>query len=170
MRKFIVQHFALYERVQSNIGMFFGALFLLASFIMVFMEGIDSASMYIFGFGAIMFVGSLLFIPKKTYSSLRCGKWIFSTFLLLGLIELKHPYELFESFLSWPLTGILLFELWVGFSWFGYGYFEKFPVKWNELDEEQKYDYGNIPGASMSKDQYDEFQIIKKKYASASST
>jgi hypothetical protein len=46
-------------------------------------------------------------------------------------------YDYFLMFLS-------LIEIWIGFSWFGLGYFNLFPLKWTELDNEQKIQYGNI--------------------------
>lgn len=35
-----------------------------------------------------------------------------------------------------------MLEAWIGFSWFGVGYFDIWPVKWDELDEYQKYYFG----------------------------
>lgn len=69
--------------------------------------------------------------------------WYFNGFLLIAIlwmifrdewiIQLSIPWSMLVLYLGFPLGGL--------------GYFSKFPVKWVELDDEQKWYYGR---AAMS--------------------
>lgn len=73
----------------------------------------------------------------------RGSFWSFNGFLLIGILWLILGWE-FILQLSIP-WGVLV--LYFGFPIGGLGYFERYPVKWIELDEEQKWYYGR---AAMS--------------------
>jgi hypothetical protein len=47
---------------------------------------------------------------------------------------------------------------------FGFVYFRFFPVKWEELDEFQKLQYGMFPYANLTEEQRKEWSKIYKKY------
>jgi len=48
------------------------------------------------------------------------------------------------SILSYIFLGIFAFGAWLGFSWFGAGYFELWPVKREELTDSQKEQFDAI--------------------------
>ena len=69
--------------------------------------------------------------------------WYFNGFLLIGLIWMATGRP--EWMLLWPMVAWFLIVLYFGFPLFGFSYFEKYPVKWEELeDEEQKWYYGVV--------------------------
>jgi hypothetical protein len=69
---------------------------------------------------------------------LRAPRIIFPTFISLMICEANYlPYYVVTFFLI-----LFMLEAWIGFSWFGVGYFDIWPVKWDELDEYQKYYFG----------------------------
>ena len=49
---------------------------------------------------------------------------------------------------------------------FGFVYFRFFPVKWEELDEFQKFQYGSVKNDSLTVEQRKEWIIIFEKYNS----
>lgn len=73
-----------------------------------------------------------------TITALRCTRIMGPYFLLMALVIGLDP--------AWPVFqwwDIVLMALWVPmiwltFPWFGWGYFERWPVKREELDDEQK--------------------------------
>lgn len=73
----------------------------------------------------------------------RGGFWNFLGFIILGLLGFFTGIEIFYNLtIPWALQ-----VLYFGFNLGGFGYFSKYPVKWNELDKEQKWFYGD---AAMS--------------------
>ena len=69
--------------------------------------------------------------------------WNFNGFLLIAILFGITGSELIISLsIPWAMQ-----TLYFGFDLWGYGYFSRYPVKWKELDEEQKWYYGQ---AAMS--------------------
>lgn len=103
------------------------------------------------------------------YNNMHRGSfWYFNGFLLIGLLWLITGRP--EWLIFWPTIAWFLFVLYFGFPLGGLGYFQKFPVKWEELDEEQKWYWGNgVTSGDLRKqiafpaDQYIEWLEIKKR-------
>lgn len=65
--------------------------------------------------------------------------------------------------LHYTYLGYLMLLWWIGFNFFNIGYFTLFPIKWEELDEEQKYQYG-FNSDKLSDTQFEEWiSIINKR-------
>lgn len=81
---------------------------------------------------------------QSRYNSTDRGAfWNFNGFLLIAILFLITRSELIISLsIPWALQ-----VLYFGFDLRGYGYFSRYPVKWKELDDEQKWYYGQ---AAMS--------------------
>lgn len=90
-----------------------------------------------FAFGYTIRIGEL------NISSLRCTRIMLPTFIITTLV-IKEITPTTYDFYDYFLMLLSLIEIWIGFSCFGFDYFSLFPVKWNELDDEQKIQYGNI--------------------------
>lgn len=76
---------------------------------------------------------------QKHYNATDRGAfWSFNGYLILGFAGFFTGIELFYR-LTIPWT---LMVLYLGFPIGGLGYFSKFPVKWDELDMEQKWFFG----------------------------
>lgn len=71
--------------------------------------------------------------------------WYYNGFLLIALLWIATGRP--EWLILWPTIGWSLIVLYFGFPLGGLAYFEKFPFQWYELDEEQKWQYGQ---AAMS--------------------
>ena len=72
-----------------------------------------------------------------TFTALRASRIIFPVFCLAGFLTAINPNwpELtWYTTLAYLLVGIVVY--------FGFIYFRFYPVKWNELDEYQKFQYG----------------------------
>lgn len=78
---------------------------------------------------------------------------------LIGLILIKE-IPMHPSILTFILMFLLLLT-WIGFRLGGVGYFCFFPVKWNELDNEQKYYMGKIDFTSLQEEEQNEWHILK---------
>lgn len=100
----------------------------------------------------------------KYWSYPRAARITFPIFVVTGFVHVTNP--------NWPipsLLGLLLFLLtagciWVGFPklplWFGHGYFNLYPIKWEELDRDQKYQYGSYNQTKLTSEQYNEWKHI----------
>lgn len=77
---------------------------------------------------------------QKMYNNTNRGPfWFYNGYLLIGLSWLLFGQNELVIQSSIPYT---LLVLYFGFPLGGLGYFSKFPVKWKELDDEQKWYYG----------------------------
>lgn len=82
-----------------------------------------------------------IFPGQKHYNNCNRGPfWFFNGFLLIGIIWwlLGRPDAVLIAAIPWAVL-----VLYFGFPIGGLGYFSKFPVKWSELDAEQKWYYGS---------------------------
>lgn len=86
----------------------------------------------------------------KEYSALRCTRIMAPYFIVMGFIITLDPSYPILQIWDWLLLGGWAFLCWLTFPLFGLGYFAKWPVKREELDDEQK-------------EFYDIFQTIKNK-------
>ena len=119
----------------------------------------------LFGCGCILFASGLSFIPKKTYIALRCGTRIFLTAVALGISLI---FDRQQSDTSFSFVTMVLMALFAATLYFGFVYFRFYPVEWDELDQEQKYDYGahamSGDGHGMTVEQHNEWLTIAKQY------
>ncbi len=93
------------------------------------------------------------------YNAPRASRIIFPLFLITGLFVAMNP--------DWPTpTPLIWFLYFLVFTslFFGFVYFKIFPVKWEELDEFQKYQYGIFKGNELTTTQFNEWVKITKKY------
>ncbi|WP_439473830.1 hypothetical protein [Algoriphagus formosus] len=83
---------------------------------------------------------------QKHYNNTDRGAfWSFNGFLLIALLWWITGAE-WTLMLSIPWA---LLVLYFGFHIFGLGYFSRFPVRWPELDAEQKWYYGQAAQSGM---------------------
>jgi hypothetical protein len=61
------------------------------------------------------------------------------TLLLAGISQ-----SLGYSIISICFLAIFVFSAWLGFDWFGFGYFELWPIKREELTESQKEQFDQL--------------------------
>jgi len=61
---------------------------------------------------------------------------------------------------DWVVDSILAFLAYVGFDWFGIGYFAIWPVKFDELDDFQKYMFSRHKFHKLTEDQVKELRKI----------
>lgn len=91
-------------------------------------------------------------------SAPRASRIIYPLMVITGYISVTNPDWPNPTFLIWVLYGLLATSLFLGFV-----YFRFYPVKWEELDDFQKYQYGMLKAQSLSRDQYIEFHKIVEK-------
>lgn len=73
----------------------------------------------------------------KWYANIpRISTIMFPSLLLAGIF---HANDL--NIISYIFLGIFSLGAWIGFDWFGLGYFQLWPVKREELSEMQKKQY-----------------------------
>jgi hypothetical protein len=97
----------------------------------------------------------------KTYNAPRASRIIFPVFVITGIFVSINPDWPTPTPLIWFLyliTAIVLF--------FGFVYFRFSPVKWEELDEFQKFQYGSVKNDSLTEEQRKEWIKIYEKYNS----
>jgi len=97
------------------------------------------------------------------FNAPRASRIIFPLFVITGiLIAFFTP--------NWPTPTFILSILYlldVIALFFGFVYFRINPIKWDELDEEQKLQYGLFEnGSKLTKEQEKEWLKIYKKYNS----
>lgn len=95
---------------------------------------------------------------NKLYSYVRASTPITIAFCTMVLLVSDADYPILSGndFIS---LGLLITAL-----FFGFVYFSHFPVKYNELDESQKWQYGNyVQKEEMSQREYMEWLIIDAK-------
>jgi len=94
----------------------------------------------------------------KQIRMLRCSRIMFPYFILWIFSQHYVPEYIFCL-----LTALWVFQLWIGFNWFGFGYFEIWPVKFEELDDEQKIQFGIIKANELTKEQLEELEKLNNK-------
>ena len=97
----------------------------------------------------------------KTFNMLRASRIMFPSFLIGAILSVVFFH------LLWVKVLILLylsFLVWIGFDLYGIGYFKLFPVKWGELDDEQKYQWGMINSENFTLSQFKEWLKLRDIY------
>jgi hypothetical protein len=61
---------------------------------------------------------------------------------------------------DWIIDSLFVFLAWTGFSWLGAGYFEIWPIKFEELDDFQKYAFSRANFHELTEDQAAEITKI----------
>lgn len=89
----------------------------------------------------------------RRYNAPRASRIIFPLFVITGLVHTLEP-----SILSWCLIGLTVVSLYLGFVHFTLPWNK---VKWEELDDIQKYQYGYAK--RLTNEQFKEWLIIVKK-------
>ncbi|MFW6225716.1 MAG: hypothetical protein ACOC3V_01995 [bacterium] len=95
----------------------------------------------------------------KTYNMLRASRIMFPSFLAGSILSIIFFHLILVKLLILVYLSTLV---WVGFDLKGVGYFKLYPVKWEELDDEQKYQWGMINQLDLSSEQFQEWVKIKK--------
>jgi hypothetical protein len=94
----------------------------------------------------------------KMWNAPRASRIIFPLFVITGFLTARN--------LDWPEPTPLIWFMYLLCAislYFGFVHFQIFPVKWEELDEFQKYQYGFLKQDTMTSEQYIEWlEIIKK--------
>ncbi len=164
MRKFIVSHFALYERFKSDWALFLGGLLTVAGMVGIIDPPNLTPTMKVLFWSGIALFSVGLRMAKKTYAPLRCGKYIAGSLILCGITLIIKQ----QSDTKFVMVDYIPFVLFFISLLLGFLYFKLFPVKWEELDQEQKYDYGRGAmagnGDHLTLEEYKEWELIEKKY------
>lgn len=94
-----------------------------------------------------------------TYNAPRASRIIFPLFFITGLLNAFNEDWPNPTFLIWViylLDAIAVF--------FGFIYFHIYPVRWEELDNFQKFQFGLFKFDDLTKAQRNEFYKIEKEY------
>lgn len=96
----------------------------------------------------------------------RAANIIFPLFCINGVYSIKT-----ETYPLETTIGIILLALLVIALFFGFVYFKLYPVKWEELDRMQKWQYGHAastgelsPAVKLSREQLNYFNVIDEYY------
>jgi hypothetical protein len=95
----------------------------------------------------------------KTYNAPRASRIIYPAFVITGIANVFND--------NWPTPTLFVWFMYLLTAtslFFGFVYFRFFPVKWEELDEFQKLQYGMFPYANLTEEQRKEWSKIYKKY------
>lgn len=95
----------------------------------------------------------------KTFNMLRASRIMFPSFLFGAILSTVFFHLLWVKII---ILMYLLLLVWVGFDLMGIGYFKLFPVKWEELDINQKYQWGIINSNNLTTEQFHEWLDIVK--------
>ena len=93
----------------------------------------------------------------KMYNAPRASRIIYPLMVITGYISGTNP--------DWPTPTLLIWALYLLVAlalFFGFVYFRFYPVKWEELDNFQKFQYGFYPYANLTTRQYQEWITICK--------
>jgi hypothetical protein len=85
----------------------------------------------------------------------RASRIIYPLMVITGLISVTNPDWPNPTFLIWILYLLLAAAL-----FFGFVYFRFYPVKWEELDDFQKFQYGKHNANSLTIQQFKEWNVI----------
>lgn len=88
----------------------------------------------------------------KLYAAPRASRIIYPSMVITGYIHATN-----ESPLSWCLIGVVGIII-----YFGFIHFKFFPVKWEELDDNQKRQYGFLKGNTLTDSQLTEWLELMK--------
>ena len=91
----------------------------------------------------------------KMYNAPRASRIIYPLMVITGWFAVTNPNYPTPTFFVWILYGLLVAAL-----FFGFVYFRFYPVKWEELDKFQKFQYGFFPYANLDRGQYREWRLI----------
>ncbi len=91
----------------------------------------------------------------KTYSAPRASRIIFPVFVVTGYFVATNPNYPTPSFLIWVLYFLTALVL-----YFGFVYFRFFPVKFSELDDKQKLQYGHFAYESLTRNEKKEWDKL----------
>jgi hypothetical protein len=95
----------------------------------------------------------------KKYNAPRASRIIYPVFVITGIANVFND--------NWPTPTLFVWFMYLLTAtslFFGFVYFRFFPVKWGELDEFQKFQYGHFPYANLTTKQYQEWITIREKY------
>lgn len=95
----------------------------------------------------------------KHFNSPRASRIIFPLFVITGIANVLNDNFPAPTLLIWVLyilTATALF--------FGFVYFQIYPVKFSELDKYQKLLYGTVALERLTKEEVEEWNKIKKDY------
>tara|TARA_R110000868_G_scaffold82264_7_gene232347 strand:- start:2496 stop:2858 length:363 start_codon:yes stop_codon:yes gene_type:complete len=93
----------------------------------------------------------------RHYNAPRASRIIYPLMVITGFISGTNPDWPTPTLLIWALYLLVALALFLGFV-----YFRFYPVKWEELDKFQKFQYGHFPYANLTKTQYQEWLKIRK--------
>jgi len=95
----------------------------------------------------------------KTYNAPRASRIIYPAFVITGIANILND--------NWPTPTLFVWFMYLltaASLFFGFVYFRFFPVKWEELDEFQKFQYGSVKNDSLTEEQRKEWIKIYEKY------
>ena len=95
----------------------------------------------------------------RTYNAPRASRIIFPLFILTGIANGLNDDWPTPTPLIWVLYSLVAIALFFGFT-----YFRLYPIKWEELDRYQKYQYGFIKPFELSDKQYREWIYLSREY------
>lgn len=93
----------------------------------------------------------------KMYNAPRASRIIFPIMVITGYFAVTNPNYPTPTSFVWFLYTLLTIAL-----FFGFVYFRINPVKWEELDDFQKFQYGVFKFDELTKQQQIEYNIICK--------
>jgi len=77
----------------------------------------------------------------KTWHTLRAPRVLFPLFVFVGMFITMDPNYPILQWYDFILLGLLAVGVWIGFNFFSWSYFGLYPVKYEEMDDEQKHDF-----------------------------
>ena len=88
-------------------------------------------------------------------STLRCTRIIYPLVVLTGFFWVTSPDYPHPTTLALVLMIAMIISLFIGFV-----YFRIFSVKWDELDDFQKYQFGYMKQEALTPEQFEEWKDI----------
>ena len=95
----------------------------------------------------------------KHYNSPRASRIIYPLFVITGIANILNDDFPTPTILIWLLYVLVALSL-----FFGFVYFRFYPVKFNELDDFQKLQYGYAPFVNLTPEEKKEWQKLVRKY------
>lgn len=95
----------------------------------------------------------------RQYGAPRASRIIFPVFVATGIANCYNDNYPTPTALIWFLYALTVLVL-----FFGFVYFRFRPIKFNELDDLQKLQYGYYPLSKMTAEERKEWLKIKKRY------
>ena len=100
-------------------------------------------------------------IPKWEFNAPRASRIIYPLMVLSGFLSSTNPDWPNPYFLLWIIYGITLLSLYFGFLHF---HIKGNEVKWEELDDFQKYQFGAFKSEDLTNEQYKEWLLLIDKF------